>query len=701
MTLIIIYLIVSKIKDPQKSIFFKSKIDYLVLLFMIITTLPFIFKTYCSYSNTIEFILKYFFIYSVYILARNTITDKKNIDVIITAILICSIIPAILGLLDENLKCLDWILKKLDLVYSDSDAFYSTFGYPNAIAIYMSLCLLLAINKIENSDNKIVKMLTILYIVFITYIIWITKSRFVLALLFLTLVLYFLIKHRKALINNLKRTMLISFAILIIGMPILVCLTKVSAPLIISDEYYYDRLEYDFKPNMSYTLELDVEADVSAVEVKDMAFEIRIIQANEYFFENKIAEERFGKIDGKVTIEFTPKEGCSYIKLRIYNDFHGIIKIRKCYINGEEYILKYKYLPEQLGQIFLQYNLNQKSIKERFFIYKDCFKIAQQSPIIGNGGNTWKIMSPAVEEYKTLLKETHSYFFELLISYGIIGVLAFFIMVIAIFVKLLKQMKNNTEKRREKILIFMGVFLVLIHAITFDFDMSFILIQLMVYICFAMLLYDEQNNEKMPRSVDCVLLIFLVFILSIYIRADIAKYIAEDNKIKQILVPYSKSYGYKFIKERKDADDIEVLKDIQKFINREPFHNQTEVYKLYLEQICNNIDKLSNEELENNLRFVIYKLKTVKFKSPLFLNTIIDRTSIIKSTMEKLKEYDKEIEDSGRKKVLDDAISGFAEALENEYDTHIHNIEDTERNGYSANEANKIKQQYLKILGKN
>ena len=77
MGLILIYLIIIKIRNRKQSIIFKSKVDYLVFAFMLTTTLPLIFKTYVSYSDTIEFIMKYFFIYSVYLLARNVIKDKK------------------------------------------------------------------------------------------------------------------------------------------------------------------------------------------------------------------------------------------------------------------------------------------------------------------------------------------------------------------------------------------------------------------------------------------------------------------------------------------------------------------------------------------------------------------------------------------------------------------------------------------------
>ena len=79
MAVILVYLIVLKFKNRKESIVFKSRVDYFVLAFMLTTTLPLIFGTYASYSDTVEFIMKYFFIYSVYLLARNVIKEKNKL----------------------------------------------------------------------------------------------------------------------------------------------------------------------------------------------------------------------------------------------------------------------------------------------------------------------------------------------------------------------------------------------------------------------------------------------------------------------------------------------------------------------------------------------------------------------------------------------------------------------------------------------
>ena len=78
----VIYLIIKKIIFKQKIVL-NNKVDIFVLLFMLSTLLPYIFKTYSTFQGTIEFILKYFFAYSTYLVVRNTVDSKKKVNILI------------------------------------------------------------------------------------------------------------------------------------------------------------------------------------------------------------------------------------------------------------------------------------------------------------------------------------------------------------------------------------------------------------------------------------------------------------------------------------------------------------------------------------------------------------------------------------------------------------------------------------------
>ena len=63
----IIYIVIKKVQK-EKNVIIKSKIDICVLVFMISTMIPLIAKTYVSLNGTINFILKYWSVYGIYII---------------------------------------------------------------------------------------------------------------------------------------------------------------------------------------------------------------------------------------------------------------------------------------------------------------------------------------------------------------------------------------------------------------------------------------------------------------------------------------------------------------------------------------------------------------------------------------------------------------------------------------------------------
>lgn len=252
-----IYLVVLKIKNKKDSIFFKSKIDYLVLLFMICTTLPLIFKTYASYSDTVEFIMKYFFIYSVYILARNVIKDKKCIELIISIALVCSLIPLILGFDYNNAQMLKGFMNWLNVTYNQHQGFDSVFGYANAQAVYVAVFILLAMHKFKMHKNKVLKILDIIYILLATYVIFITESRAVIILLGITLLGLFVAKFRKPIVKHRKKIIVgIGIIAFILG-TCLIILLNISKP-VESTEDVDEKIRYNFKKNQMYTLGLNM-----------------------------------------------------------------------------------------------------------------------------------------------------------------------------------------------------------------------------------------------------------------------------------------------------------------------------------------------------------------------------------------------------------------------------------------------------------
>ena len=195
-------LFIKKIIYKEKLL--KNKIDISVTGFMMCTLLPLVFNTYCTLQGTVEFILKYFFVYSIYLLVRNVVDTKKKISILIYTTIFASLIPIVLGIDLMHGKYFDNFLQMLNLKYSDDYRFSSTFGYANAVSIYVVFCIFLAINRIENTKNIVLKIICFAYIALGTYIIYISYSRVILILYIILIIGYLLKKIYKKIQKNKK-----------------------------------------------------------------------------------------------------------------------------------------------------------------------------------------------------------------------------------------------------------------------------------------------------------------------------------------------------------------------------------------------------------------------------------------------------------------------------------------------------------------
>ena len=710
MGLIILYLIILKIINRKQSIFFKGKVDYFVLIFMFATTLPLIFGTFASYSDAVEFVMKYFFIYSVYILARNVIKEKKDLGCIIVTVLISSVIQVLLYFDYIHAQMFKDFMKWLDLIYTKGSEFSGIFGYANAQAIYMALCIFLAMYRFNMNKNKILKTIDIIYILFALYIIYIAEARAVLLVVGLTLFILFVIKFRKQIIKNKIKILVGVFAFIILVIMFLSMALKVSKEVVAENKTVNENIRYSFKQNQKYTVELELETIYTGErsEYKDSSFTIKIYDIGKYFANQKLYSETIGEINGRYKFEFTPTKDTNCIKVKISNNDKGTIVLNNCYINGEKHIINYKYLPNDLAAMLSGYKVRGKSIPQRLYMYKDCLKMAKDSPFVGHGGNAWKNISLAYAEYKGALRESHSYFFEILISYGILGLIAYLTLIIYFFINIFKKCKKDKEVRKNKLFIAIGLLLVVLHSMV-DFDMSFMLIQIMVYICISMLLYDEQeieNTSPNKKSIlDYGIIIFLAFILSLYIRADISQYLVSTNNEKHQVTPYVKKYYSEMINDdiRQNKDVTYVLDEIQDFMRKEPFYAQNDYYDKYFKLIYKNINYLTDEQLKKYIEFGIDRIKNVNEKSPMYINEVIKRTSVFAKIINNFEMCIKEKQDNlngidKRNEILNNAIIELKSIINSEYDTNISNLEDIEKSDYDENDRNSFKEKYQKVV---
>ena len=182
--LIIIYAIIRIVKkEPIKII--QNKLDIAILILIISTTIPLIFNTYVSLSETLQVILQYIYIYMLYILSREMAKEHKNFFKTITNLLIILttviIIIGIDGISSNYFANMLEILGKGNFVNGEN-RLISVFGYPNTLAAYISSILFLNINIFLKQTKREIKAInkTITFIFLLGILLTYSKAIFLL-----------------------------------------------------------------------------------------------------------------------------------------------------------------------------------------------------------------------------------------------------------------------------------------------------------------------------------------------------------------------------------------------------------------------------------------------------------------------------------------------------------------------------------------
>lgn len=693
MILMIVYLLTKKVKYKGK-IAIKSKVDIVVFLFMMSTALPLIFGTYCSWQGNMEFILKYFFVYTFYLLIRNVI-DTSEKATSITIITICaSLIPIIFGIDELYFGYFAQILQIFDLDYTKSARLSAPFGYSNTAATYMAFCIFLAINMIQNNKGKTIKIFMSVYIILAGMTLYLTNSRAVFALFAFGIFTYFILMYKLNSAAKSKKMLSKVFLgltiVVILGAIYCVIGLNYSSPYYVKGDVDSGTIREKLNANQEYEFKIDMECE----DETDAQIQIAIVENNQYLFRKKIAVQEVTDFSQIQTIKFTPTEEVLTIEYRIYNYSGEKIKVNKFYLDGREYIMNYKYIPNSIGRLMRSFSLKELSVKQRLDFYKDSLKIAKEHPLIGQGGNTWKVKHRSVQDYDYHVKETHSYFFELLICYGILGTALYVALVICVNVKMIKMCFKDKETAKQKLALWIGLDVMILHSLVFDFDMSYVLILLTVFGFIAMLMQGTDEEKNRNKYVDGFVFVLLTCIGFIYACGIIGKYYAKDEKMKYKIAFYNTDLKYSAIYEisRKSGDFKSVLDDIQELIEKEPYYRQTVVYNLYCDTLSENKEKMSDEEIADYAAWIIQRFETIEFVTPMNVNEIMLRVEVMERLMKTLESINSVNFD------IRNNISLLKNIMKAEYEKNILNITDISRNGETEEKVQRLQKDYEFII---
>lgn len=110
------------------------------------------------------------------------------------------------------------------------------------------------------------------------------------------------------------------------------------------------------------------------------------------------------------------------------------------------------------------------TVSARGIIYRDAWRLAQQSPWIGQGGYTWRWSYPAIQSQPYVGSEVHNGYLDMLLNTGLFGLILVIILLIAMGIVLLKHNR-----------VLLPPYLVLVLHSAVDFDWSYSLSWILLF----------------------------------------------------------------------------------------------------------------------------------------------------------------------------------------------------------------------------
>ena len=398
---------------------------------------------------------------------------------------------------------------------------------------------------------------------------------------------------------------------------------------------------------------------------------INIVEITKYFSEKTIGKITFSNFNGTKTINVTTNSEIDHIEIRIKNQLNQELTIKGLKINNKPYILEYKIIPEEVVRVFTTFNFKNPSVWQRTDYWKDGTKIIKETGIIGAGGNTWRVLYGQVQDYLYYAKEAHSYILELLMSFGILGLMSY-IFIIAITLKnsieLIKNTKQNHKKNKNMLAIIIGISIIMIHCLI-DFDMSYLIIEMAFYIFIAILNQEDKKMCNNRKNLDTIVLLIFIIISIGNILGLIAQAAEDETGItSNKIAPWISRYQYNKIvyienNKIKDKNKINYLKE---YIKNEPYQHQNVIYEI----MCNQIAK--DPKIEDT-EYILNTWKKIKKERTYELEPLQKRAEIMLKFSQDLLDKENEETTNLAKEVLKQLIS--------EYEQYNEIILDYRRNG--------------------
>jgi O-antigen ligase len=142
-----------------------------------------------------------------------------------------------------------------------------------------------------------------------------------------------------------------------------------------------------------------------------------------------------------------------------------------------------KILPDILRTRLENINFQQHSVLERGTFYKDAVKLVKDYPVLGAGGGGWNVLYEKYQNNPYTSRQTHNFLLQYLVDVGILGILLLLTFLCTLFYYYFKYYFNKPNTGNDRHLIFYIFALSIIVHSLIDFDMSYVYLAAVVFLC--------------------------------------------------------------------------------------------------------------------------------------------------------------------------------------------------------------------------
>jgi O-antigen ligase/tetratricopeptide (TPR) repeat protein len=158
-------------------------------------------------------------------------------------------------------------------------------------------------------------------------------------------------------------------------------------------------------------------------------------------------------------------------------------------------------LPSNISDRLENINFNQHSVLERKTFYVDAMKVVKDYPLLGAGGGGWTSLYEEYQNNPYISRQAHSYLVQTLVEVGWIGFLLTAGFLAFCFYLYIRLYRKYPEKRGDHFVFFILSAAILTHSLI-DFDMSFVYVGALVFVCLGAMLSSYKDVLHLPNLVN-------------------------------------------------------------------------------------------------------------------------------------------------------------------------------------------------------